>query len=205
MIGIAQSSPSVNGLVFRHEARKRARVDAAVAVRYRLERDVVHARHAAGRPLREVGKAAAVFLGQVPPGRADLFLDQVEVVEQPFARRRDAQPRPDGRRQHVERADQHAFVLVEPVEQSRARPRRAQGVNAGEGPAVLLHLVGAEQLGAQRRLVIRLDGAGARAAHAVAKCRGSTNEGVRKESAAHRRESSRFLRGFRMRSGRFTR
>ncbi len=52
-----------DGLVGRDEARERARVDAAVTVGYRLERDVVHARQAAGRPLRQVRQAPAVLLG----------------------------------------------------------------------------------------------------------------------------------------------
>ena len=41
-------------------------------------------------PLRQARKLAAVALGQVPLGGADLLFDQVEIVEQPFGGGRDA-------------------------------------------------------------------------------------------------------------------
>ena len=77
-------------LVGRHEAGKALRVDPAVAVGDRLEREIVDARKPGGRAGRQARKLAAVALGQVPPGRADLLFDQVEVVEQPFRGGRDA-------------------------------------------------------------------------------------------------------------------
>src|SRR3546814_2792729 len=65
-------------------------LDPAVAVRDRVERDVVHARQPVGRAAVQARQFAAVALGQVAPRDAHLLLDQVEVVEQPVARRRQA-------------------------------------------------------------------------------------------------------------------
>ena len=108
-------------LVGRHEAGKALRVDPAVAVRDRLERDVVDARQPGGGPVRQARQLAAVPLGQVPLGRADLLFDQVEVVEQPFRGGRDAAVRRDRRRQQVADFDQDAFVLGQPRQQPVGR------------------------------------------------------------------------------------
>ena len=98
-------------LVGRHEARECLRVDASVAVRDCLEREVVDARQPRRGPACEARQLAAVALGQVPPRRADLLVDQVEIVEQPFRGGRDAAVRRDGRGQEVANLDQDAFVV----------------------------------------------------------------------------------------------
>ncbi len=144
-----------NRLVGRHEAAQAFEVHAAIAVRDGLERDVVHARQARGRTLQQARQLAAVGARQVPLGGADLLFDQVEVIEQPLAGWRDALA--GGRRlQNVAGADEDRFVAGQPREQPVARVSRAQRVRPRKGPAVLLHLVGAEQLRAQRRLGIGL-------------------------------------------------
>ena len=140
-------------LVGRHEAGKTLRVDPAVAVRDRLEREVVDARKPGGGPVRQAGKLAAVPLGQVPLGRADLLLDQVEIVEQPFRGGRDAAVRRDRRGQQVADFDQDGFVLGQPRQQLVGAARR-QPVRDREALAVLLHLIGAEQLRSQRRFFV---------------------------------------------------
>ena len=53
----------------------------------------------------------AVTLWQVSPGRADLFFDQIEVVEQPFTRWRNPAIRADRLRQQAAGAGEHAFIL----------------------------------------------------------------------------------------------
>ena len=196
MIGIAHSSPSVSGVTDWYAATKRASVrdvDAAVAVRDRLERDVVHARQAAGRALRQVRKAPAVFLAAGAAGRCGSALRSGRSCR--------AAIRPTGA---MRSRDLTASVSMSKVSirtrsfsssrsSSRVRgPRRAEDVGRGQGLAVLLHLLDAEQFRAQRRLVVRAACPEARAAHAVAQCRGSAQESAREESAAHRRKSSRY-------------
>ena len=95
MIGIAHSSPSVSGsidLVRRDEPAEGLGVHAPVAMRDHLQREVIDARQCTRGSLCKARKSLAVTLGQVLPGRADLFFDQVEIVEQPFAGRRNAPP-----------------------------------------------------------------------------------------------------------------
>ena len=96
-------------LVGRHETGEALRVDPAVAVGDRLEREIVDTRKAGGRSLRQAGKLAAVALGQVPLGRADLLVDQVEVVEQPFRGGRDPPVGRDRRAQQVADVEQDAL------------------------------------------------------------------------------------------------
>ncbi len=62
-------------------------VDAAVAVRDDFQRDVVDPRQACRGTVVQARQLAAVTPGQVPAGGADLFLDQVVVVQQPLASR----------------------------------------------------------------------------------------------------------------------
>jgi hypothetical protein len=92
----------------------------------------------------------------VPLGGADLLFDEVEVVEEPFPGRRDARSGRDGRLQQLAGGHQRAFVLRQAREQpvpAATRPAsRVQLVPACQRLAVALHLVGAVELRAQRRL-----------------------------------------------------
>jgi hypothetical protein len=91
----------------------------------------------------------------MPLGGADLLFDEVEVVEQPFPGRGDPAVLGDRRGQQPAHTDQGAFVGRQARQQ--AGPRRALGqrvCDSGENPAVLLHLIGAEQLRAQRCLAV---------------------------------------------------
>ena len=120
-----------DGLVRGHEAGQALGVDPAVAVRDRLEREVVDARKSGRRPVRQSRQLAAVALGQVPLGRADLLLDQVEVVEQPFRGGRDAAVGRDRRGQQVADFDQDALVLGERASSwSGARPGASRCASA---------------------------------------------------------------------------
>ena len=136
MIGMAHNSPSLSGgdrLVGGDEAAEALRVDPAVAVRDRLQRDVVDARQPGRRAVRQARQFPAVAFGQVPLGRADLLFDQVEVVEQPFAGRRDPAVRRDRRGQQVAGFEQDALVLGQPREQLVRRAARRQPVRAPRG------------------------------------------------------------------------
>ena len=139
-------------LIGRDEAAEAVRVQAAVAVRDRFEGDVVDPRQTGRRAVSEAWQFAFVARRKVPPGRADLLLDQVEVVEQPLARRRDSavavhgfgEQRPDGQ--------QHRLVLRQPRQQPVRSMLRAQPVRGGQHSSVLHHLLAAEQLRAKRWL-----------------------------------------------------
>ena len=150
-------------------------------MRDRFERKIVDTRKLGRGPLRQPGKLAAVPLGQVPLGRADLLFDQVEIVEQPFRGGRDAAIGRDRCRQQAANFDQDAFVLGQPCQQLVGRATRRQPVRDREVLAVLLHLIGAEQLRSQRRLFHGVFPGGLGAAEA---CR-DIEQSLKNRSPAH--------------------
>ena len=139
-------------LVGGDETAEAFRIDPSVAVRDRFERDVVHARKPGRWAVRQARQLPAVPLGQVSLGRADLLFDQIEIIEQPFAGRRDPAVRLDRLCQQIADSDQDVFILSQPAQQLVRSAVRAQLVQASQGLAVLLHLIGAEELRTQRWL-----------------------------------------------------
>src|SRR6185295_5072357 len=87
-----------------------------------------------------------------PPCGAYLIFDEVKIVEQPFAGRGAGAAFLDRRRQQVAGLQQDAFVVHKAREQQVARATGTEGVQSRQRPAVLLHLVGAEQFRSKRRL-----------------------------------------------------
>jgi hypothetical protein len=85
-------------------------------------------------------------------GRANLFFDQIEVVEQPFPGRRNPTIRHDRLHQQAAGSGQDAFILGQSRQELIRRISRAQFVQARQGPAMLLHLIAAEQFRSQRWL-----------------------------------------------------
>ena len=114
-------------LVCGDEAVEAVGVDPAVAMRDRRERDVIDARQTCRWTGGQAWELAAVPAWQVPPGRADLFFDQMEVVEKPFASRTDPLIGRCCGRQAPGDVDQDDFVRGEPREQLIARTVRASG------------------------------------------------------------------------------
>src|SRR6185503_9344057 len=96
-----------------------------VAVRDGLEGDVVDARQAGRRAREQARQLAAVCLGEVALGGADLLFDQMEVVEQPFPGRRDPAARRDGRLQELAGGNQDTFVPGQAREELVAAAARA--------------------------------------------------------------------------------
>ena len=180
-------------LVRRHEAAQAFKIHAAIAVRNGLDRDVVHARQARGRAVQQARQLAAVGSRQVPFGGADLLFDQVEVIEQPLAGRRDAVAGGSRRFQQIAGADQDRFVVAQPREQPVARACRAPPVRPRQGSAVLLHLVGAVQLRAQGRLGIgpHLALSAARTVPVCALTNRKSTQRVRKSARASSRRCAR--------------
>ena len=120
-------------------------------MRDRLERDVEDPREPGGGSLREARELPAVVFRQVPLRGADLLLDQVEIVEQPFAGGRHAAVGRDRLGQLVEHPVQYFLVGGQPRQQLVRRAPAREDVRASEIPTVLLHLVGTEELRPQRR------------------------------------------------------
>ena len=95
------------------ETPEPCRVEASVGVGDRFEREVVHPRQALRRAVRQARQFAAVALRQMPPRRTNLFLNEIEVVEQPVAGRGNAPAFLDGFRQQTMRRDQGPLVFGE--------------------------------------------------------------------------------------------
>ncbi len=145
------------------------RVDTAVAVRDRLERQVVDARQARGGPFRETRQFSAEALRQVPLGGPDLLVDQVTVVEQPLRGRDDAPAGGDRCGELAVYFGQHRLVGRETRQQAIARVFNTKPMRDREMPTVLFHLLGAEELRAQRRFDLRVTGNPAGATGACAR------------------------------------
>jgi len=86
-------------------------------------------------------------------GRANLFFDQIEVVEQPFRGRRNPAVRLDRLRQQIAGSNQDAFILSQPAQKPVRSASHIQPVRARQNLAMLLHLVAAEEFRSQRWLV----------------------------------------------------
>ena len=135
-----------------NETSQAHQVDPPVAMRNGLERDVPDPGETRRRSIREAREFPAVIPRQVALGGADLFLDQVKIVEQPVAGRRHAAACRDRLGQLLEYPEENFLVGRQPGQQLVWRRTRREHVRFREIPAVLLHLVGAEELRPQRRL-----------------------------------------------------
>ena len=133
-------------LIRRDESDKAFGIHPSVTVRDGFERDVVDPRQPRRRSVREPWQLRAVSLGQMSARCADLLLDEVEVVEQPLARRRNRGARLDRCRQQIAGFEQDGLVLRQAREQQIAPAFRSQCMRRRERPAVMLHLIGAEEL-----------------------------------------------------------
>src|SRR4249920_1887237 len=85
-------------------------------------------------------------------GRANLFFDEIEVIEQPFSGRRNPTVCLHRLCQQIADPDQDVFILSQPAQKLVRSLSGAQLVQAGQDLAVLLHLIGAEELRSQRWL-----------------------------------------------------
>ena len=89
----------------------------------------------------------------MPLGRANLLLDQIEVVQQPFSGRRHPAVGFNRLQQQIADFDEHAFILCQARQELVRRVSGTHPMRTRQGLAVLLHLVVAEQFRSQRRLV----------------------------------------------------
>ena len=137
-----------DGLVGGDEAAQRFRINPSVAMRHGFQGNVVHARMADRWPAGQARQFAAVAFGQVALGSADLLFDEVKIVEQPFASRRDPAFFGSDGSQSATDIDQRIFVGRQPAEQTVGDGAGGEPVRGGQRLAVLRHLVGAVQGGA---------------------------------------------------------
>src|ERR1700735_3400230 len=87
----------------------------------------------------------------MPAGGANLFFDQMIVIEKPFSGGSDAPAALDGVGDQLVRAGQHRFIVRETREQLIRRTTLADFVQASQGFGVLLKLIDAEQFSPKRR------------------------------------------------------
>jgi hypothetical protein len=135
------------------EAAQGAAAQAAVGVGDGLQRQVVDARLGAvgrGRRIGQARQLVAVAVREVAPRGADLLVDQVHVVQQPFGRRRDRAVVGDGLAQAPRDALERALVGRQPGEQPIWLVAPGDTMACGQQLAVRHHLVAAEQRRAQR-------------------------------------------------------
>ena len=103
----------------------------------------------------------------MPPCGADLLFDQVEIVEQPFGRRRHPPALLQCRRHQIICVNECAVIFIEARNELVGRSSGGKCLLAGKFDRVLLELFGAEQFRAERRINRR------RVRRAVSICRDS--------------------------------
>jgi len=91
-------------------------------MRHERPRDSVDARIAGERPLDELGQLSIESRRQVVANLAQLFVHDVEVVDEPFRRRRDRALLTDGVGDHSIRLSKHTPVVLDALQESPPRP-----------------------------------------------------------------------------------
>ena len=103
------------------------------------------------RSLGQLRQLAVIAGGQVVPDLPQLFVHDVEVVDQPFRRRGDRALLPDGLGNRAIRLEQHPPVVLDARQQPTALPRRGRDLLGGsEALGVLLETLAAEEFGPNR-------------------------------------------------------
>ena len=139
-------------LVGTHETADRVLVDAAVAVRNRIQRDVVHARQSRRCAALQTRQLPAVAFRKMPPCGADLLVDQIQIIEQPFAGGSNPVAALDRVGEERTTVTQYRFVAGQAQQQAVRTLAEKDLVFASEHTSVLFHLIRAEQLGTQWRI-----------------------------------------------------
>jgi hypothetical protein len=122
-------------------------------VRDQLDRYLVRARIPGQRTRRELRKLLVITLGQIGPYFTDVLLDDVEVVQQPVARRADVEPTLGSMIQLLVNPIENKLRVVE-AQQQRARTTLFLGweemMTAGDRARSLTKSFGAQDLTADR-------------------------------------------------------
>jgi hypothetical protein len=138
-----------DGLIGRDEVADAFGVHASVGVGDQLQRDVIHAGESRRRSIRQSRQLVAVGPREMQTRQTDLLLDQIEIVQEPFARRAAAPPFGLRASHQIVGVDQNPLV----VRQTRQQPVRARlrvkPMPPRQGDGMPAQLLAAEQLGAQ--------------------------------------------------------
>jgi hypothetical protein len=136
-------------LIGLHEARQQLRIETAVRMRDEGPGETEDAGVAGERAVGELRQLSVIAGRQVGADLADLLLDDVEVVDQPFGRRRDLGALVDRFRDRAVGLEQRAAVVGEaPRQRLAVGRRRRHGLRVREAVGVQQQPFGAEQLGA---------------------------------------------------------
>ncbi len=141
----------LHALVGTHEPPERFGIESAIGVRNERPGDSVDARIAGERPLGQLGQLPIEPGRQVVADLAQLLVHDVEVVDEPFRRRRDRALLADGVGDHAVRVAKHAAVVFHALQQPpppTRPPHDALGRRQALG--VLLESLDAEELGTDR-------------------------------------------------------
>jgi hypothetical protein len=145
----------LNALVGAHESAQQRGIEAAVGVRDEGPGHAEDARIAGEGPAGELRQLAVVAGRQIVADLADLLVDQVEVVDQPFGRRRHGPALADRGGEGAVRLEQGRLVVLQPCGERPAGDRlRGDGLSLRETLGVLLEALGAEELLADRLFAI---------------------------------------------------
>ena len=127
----------------------------AVGVGDECPGDPEDTRVAGERSARELRQFPVEPRGQVGADLADLGLDDVVVVEQPFRRRGDRLPTADGGGDRAVGGEQYRLIVLEPLDQRGPR-LRPSGDDLGDGEArrVILESFDAEELVANELIAV---------------------------------------------------
>ena len=143
----------LNTLVGADEPPEHVRVEPAVRMRHERPGQSVDARIALERPLGQLGKLPVEAGRQIVADLTQLFIDDVEVVDQPLRGRSDRAFFPDGLRDRAIRVAQHASVVLDARQQRAPLHRPAQDtLGPRQALGVLLEALGAEELRPDRFL-----------------------------------------------------
>ena len=120
-------------------------------MRDKCPRDAVHLRIADGGTVRELGQFAIEAGREVVADFTQLFVDDMEVLDQPFRGRRDRLSSAGAGGEHLVRLAQGARVIGNPGQQ-RQRPAAIapDRLSRGEALGVLSQSLDTEELGANR-------------------------------------------------------
>ena len=140
-------------LIGKNEAAQAFLIDSTVAMGDGLQRDVIDARQPRRRAVDQAWQLTAIAFGQVRSGGANVFLDQIVIVQQPFRCRRHSSAGHLRVGQRRAAAFEQLLVVIEPVQHRVPCGQRGQAMLPGQGDAVTGHLIGAEKLRAQYGLV----------------------------------------------------
>ena len=109
--------------------------------------DVVDARKAFRGPIFQLREFTAVAFRKVLVRDANVFFDQVQVVEKPLTRGGGALAPPSGRHQRAAGFENHTLVVGQPGQEPLGRARCRQRVPPCKHEAVGFQLFGIEEFG----------------------------------------------------------